>query len=70
MVSMTSESTFDCNDLTQIESLVKELWKIYPQYTDTDIRRAIKVCYDNFKTPTTKEKFMECVGNNIRWLNI
>ena len=52
---MRAESTFDCNDLTQFESLVKELWKIYPQYTDTDIGRAIKVCCDNLKTPTTKK---------------
>jgi hypothetical protein len=67
---MTPNSLFDCKDNSQINSLIKELWKKHPQYTETDIRRAIKECCDKLKDPILKEELIECVSSNIRWLNI
>jgi hypothetical protein len=67
---MTPDAFFDCKDTAQVDSLVKELWKKFPQYTETDIRRAIKVCCDNLKDQTTKEKFIECAESNLHWLDI
>ncbi len=67
---MEQDSSFDCNNITQFNELVKEMWKKHPQYTETDIRRAIKVCCDNTKAPTEKEKFIVCIENNLHWLNM
>ncbi len=67
---MIPDLFFDCEDLTQINSLVKELWEKHPQYTETDIRRAIKDCCDKLKGTPTKEEFFECVSGSIRWINM
>ena len=56
---------FACTEEWEVDYLVKKIKKHFSQFSDEQIRKAIKECCASTKPPHPRNTFVECVVNRL-----
>jgi hypothetical protein len=57
---------FECNEVWEVNYLVKATIKAYPEFSEPDIRSAITQCCGKVGSPYPRKEFIACVINRLR----
>lgn len=56
---------FACTEEWEVNYLVKKISKVYPQFSESNIRSAIAACCRTIGSPHPRKAFVECVMKRL-----